>query len=298
MDLQQDLKDFIAERGITQAALARAVGVSSAAISQYLKGEYAGDVASLEHKLQAWLLRQTDRQNERKLTWGYVQTETARRIGNLLKMAHINGEAVVLYGQAGLGKTSALLHYHKHNPDAIFIETDPSFTAKVLLQNIAQTIGSPASGSLHEVMQGIVDKLKNSSRLLMIDEAELLPLRALECLRRIHDKTGCGLVLAGMPRLLINLKGKRGELVQLYSRIGFAMNLGDALSATDLRQIVQTVLSHLPDDATGEMVAAVKGNTRVLCKLMRGVHNMEQINQETANKDMVRQYAQMLIHRH
>lgn len=296
MDLQQDLKDFISERGITQAALARAVGVSSAAISQYLKSEYAGDVAALEHKLQAWLIRQTDRQNEQKLTWGYVQTETARRIGNLLKMAHINGEAVVLYGQAGLGKTSALLSYHKRNPDAIFIETDPSFTAKVLLQNIAQTIGSPASGSLHEVMQGIVDKLKNSSRLLMIDEAELLPLRALECLRRIHDKTGCGLVLAGMPRLLVNLKGKRGELVQLYSRIGFAMNLGDALSATDLRQIVQTVLPHLPDDAAGEMVAAVKGNTRVLCKLMRGVHNMEQINQEKANIEMVRQYAQMLIH--
>lgn len=62
-------------------------------------------------------------------------------------------------------------------------------------------------------------ELRDSGRLLMVDEAELLLYRALEVLRRLHDKAGIGIVLAGMPRLLINLKGRRGEFAQLLPAV-------------------------------------------------------------------------------
>lgn len=111
MRYQQELHEFIAERGLTQAALARAIGVSAAAVNQYLQGKYAGDAAALEVKAAAWLARQRDKIKQPKLHIAYVPTETARQAQGLLKMAHQYGEAVVLYGQAGLGKTQALKEY-------------------------------------------------------------------------------------------------------------------------------------------------------------------------------------------
>ncbi|CRL44634.1 hypothetical protein SGGMMB4_01839 [Sodalis glossinidius str. 'morsitans'] len=64
--------------------------------------------------------------------------------------------------------------------------------------------------------------MRDKHWLVLVDEAELLPYRALEVLRRIHDSFGVAIVLAGMPRLLLNLKGSRGEYAQLYSIAGWA----------------------------------------------------------------------------
>lgn len=45
----------------------------------------------------------------------------------------------------------------------------------------------------------IVDKLKSSGRLIIIDEAEHLPYKSLELVRRIYDKANVGILLVGMP---------------------------------------------------------------------------------------------------
>ena len=295
MSIKQELEEFIGQRGLTQSAVARGIGVSPAVVSQYLKGVYQGDVPSLERKLGVWLERERDKVNKGKLQIAFVETSSANWALSLLQMAHQEGEAVVLYGQAGLGKTRVLAEYHKRNPDALLLDTDPSYTAKILVKRLAELVGTATTGSLNDVMDGIIGKLKGSERLIMVDEAELLPLRALECLRRIHDKTGCGLVLAGMPRLLINLKGRRGELVQLYSRIGLAYNMGEQLSADDLLMIASHTLPNMDTSALDELVIQAQGNTRRLHKLMAGVKRMARINRTDANIDMVKQFSELLI---
>lgn len=296
MTIAQNLKDHMAARKISQSDIARALGISAAAVNQYLQGKYAGNSDNIDVKAAAYLQREADKAREKKLDIAYVDIPSARRAAQLIKIAHQEGEAVVLYGQAGLGKTRALKEYRAANPDAILIETDPGYTAKELLRDIAGKINVDTRGSLHDLSEAIIAKLADTGRLIMVDEAELLPLRALECLRRIHDKAGIGLVLAGMPRLLINLRGKRGELVQLYSRVGFALNLGDALEDSEMHQIAQSVFADADADALAEMVAASRGNTRRLCKLMSGVARMARINDAAPDKAMVRQFAQMLIH--
>ncbi|EOF6267776.1 AAA family ATPase, partial [Salmonella enterica] len=77
----------------------------------------------------------------------------------------------------------------------------------------------------HELSEECIQALTGTGWVILVDEAELLPYRALEVLRRIHDRSGVALVLAGMPRLLVNLKGSRGEYAQLYSRVGMALDI-------------------------------------------------------------------------
>ena len=295
MSKAQVLQNYITEHGISQGAVARGIGKSAAVVSQYLQNKYNGDVEAIDVLVEGWLLNQRERANDSFNQLSYTYTATARRIEEVIRLAHVEGETVVLYGQAGLGKTSALAAYIKKNTDAILVDSDPSFTAKVLLSNLANKVGAESRGSLHVLIEGLISRLKNSGRVILVDEAENLPLRALECLRRIHDKTGIGLVLAGMPRLLVNLRGSNGELKQLYSRVAFRLDLGEKMPDAELEDIINQSLANIDAETVQELIVAANGNTRRLAKLVKGVIRMSKVNNLALDSGMVRRFADMLI---
>jgi transcriptional regulator with XRE-family HTH domain len=51
----KNTKEFLEKNGLTQAQVARSIGMSSGAISQYLKGEYKGNIENLEKKLSDFI---------------------------------------------------------------------------------------------------------------------------------------------------------------------------------------------------------------------------------------------------
>ncbi|USS96016.1 AAA family ATPase [Serratia symbiotica] len=104
-----------------------------------------------------------------------------------------------------------LRQYASSYKDVILIEADLGYTTKVLLQELCDSLGVNKRGNIHDLTENSITALHDTGWLVLIDEAELLPYRALEAMRRIHDRAGAGVVLAGMPRLLLNLKGRRGE---------------------------------------------------------------------------------------
>ncbi len=105
----------------------------------------------------------------------------------------------------------------------------------------------------------------------MVDEAENPLIRALEIIRRLHDETGCGLVLSGMPRLVANLRA-----VSMASWYSFTVvwrvrwNLGDTMPDAELEQIARATLPEADDETIAELVKHSNGNTRRMSKLMRG----------------------------
>lgn len=287
------LRDLMASRGFTQKQVAQMLGVSIAVVSLYLKGNYAGDVGSLDRKVDELVARYKDKTIEMRYNAEFVPTLAARRGMEIIRFAHVEGEINVIFGAAGLGKTMMLKEYAREHSSALLIEVAPSYAPKVLLGKIAEALGANARGNINDVMDAVVGKLKGSERVLLIDEAELLSTRALEFIRRIHDLTSVGVVLAGMPRLLINLKGKNNELAQLYSRVGFACDLGNALSDNDLGLLAESALGTAEYNDT--LIKASQGNARRLSKLMRGVVRSAEINGTAISHELVAQYAQMLI---
>lgn len=289
----QELKALMERKGYQQKQVAQLLGVSIAVVSLYLKGDYNGNVAEIDRKVDELIERDKAKVVEAKYNAEFVPTLAARKGMDIMRFAHAEGEINVIFGAAGLGKTQMLKQYAKENSSAVLIETDPSCNPKVLLRKIAEAVGANARGVNNELLEGIVAKLKGSERLLMIDEAELLSTRSLEFIRRIHDLTGVGIILAGMPRLLVNLKGKNNELAQLYSRVGFACDLGNALSDEDLALLAGSALG--TDEFNAPLIKACKGNARRLSKLIRGVVRSSEINEVPITAEMVEQYAKMLI---
>ena len=296
--LQQKLAEFKAKSGMNQTMLARGIGVSPASISMYLNNNYAekgGKYETIEPKIEAFLEVQESKAQREELVLGFVSTKTTRRISEVMRDAHEAGDTVVIYGQAGLGKTQAVKNYCEKNPAAILIEANPSFTALVLMRKLAAAAKVSTVGSLNDLFESVSDRLRDSGRLIVVDEAENLPLRALEIIRRLHDDTGCGLVLSGMPRLVANLRGKHGELVQLYSRVSVALNLGDSMPDDELEEIARAAMPEADDATIAELVKQSNGNTRRMSKLMRGAVRTANKNGIKMQSGIIKKYSTLII---
>ncbi|HGW5506334.1 TPA: AAA family ATPase [Citrobacter koseri] len=296
MNIKQELTELMTRRGYNQTQVARAIGKSPAVINQYLQGKYTGDIPSINELITGFISRENEKEKSRRITASYIPTLTSRKGMEVIRLAHLDGEINVIYGDAGLGKTMMLREYAATHREAILIEADPGYTARTVLEELCSRLGLNKRGNMHELSEACITALSDSGRLLMVDEAENLPYRALETLRRIHDKAGIGVILAGMPRLIINLKGKRGEYKQLYSRVGLALNLGDALPEEDINAIA---VSMLPDaenpDVSTALFKASHGNARRLFKLVRGVSRHSSISGHAVSAGAVRKFAEMLI---
>lgn len=296
MSLTKELTELMDRKGYNMTHVARAIGMSAATVSTYLRGIYTGDVSKVDELVQNFIAREKDKEKSRRITPRYIPTVTSRKGFEVIRLAHLDGDLNVIYGAAGLGKTMILREYASQHHDALLIEADPGYTARVVLEELCGLLGLSKRGNMHELSEACISALRNSGRLLMVDEAENLPYRALETLRRIHDKSGIGLVLAGMPRLIINLKGKRGEYQQLYSRVGLAFNIGDSLPQTDICDIAASMLPDAASqDVSEALFKACNGNARRLFKLVRGVSRHSEISGNAVSAGAVRSFAQMLI---
>lgn len=285
------LQQFIAETGFTQSAIAQALGRSPAVINQYLQGKYKGDCQAIDKAVEQFINRHSARKQEVRLA--FVATPSANAILEVCALAHTMFDIQLVIGEAGLGKTMALKHYTANHSGVIMLEVEPTYNVKVLLNALCIQLNLSTGRSNHDMMTAVIDKLDGSEQLLIIDEAELLPYKALEILRRIHDKAGIGLLLAGLPRLRANLRGSRGQYKQLYSRVGLCHDLRDKLKPADIHALCQSMLG--TDQFNQALYKASGGNARRLAKLVRGIARMSKLNQAPIDQDMITRFAQMLI---
>ena len=146
-----------------------------------------------------------------------------------------------------------------------------------------------------EELRNLLEKRRaqKTKTVLIIDEAELLAYKSLEIIRRIHDMAKIGVVLAGMPRLRANLRGKKGESKQLYSRIGFVGDLSDRLPEQDIGLLSQATIG--TDAFNAKLYKACHGNARRLNKLLRGVNRLSKLNNRPIDDAMINKFTQMLI---
>jgi len=289
--MKQELKKFMEERGVSLHAVSRATGISYTAISLWINGKYKGKVDKINDAVNNFLIIENERKNLYKSE--FVETTVAKNIFDIAKICHVNSEIGVCYGKAGLGKTVSVSEYAKHNTDVILIEADLGFTAKILFTEIHKRLGLEGAGNVYTLMLDIIQKLKNSNRLIIIDEAEHLPYKALELLRRIYDKAGVGILLVGMPKLVANLRGQKGQYEQLYSRVGVSKEV-NPLDKTDIQKIIDKTLPEA-FDMTEKFLEISGGNTRVLTKLMARADKAAKLSESPLDEEIIEEVAKMLI---
>lgn len=233
-EVVEQLRAQMARRGISQRDVAREAGMSSTTLSQIIGGTYPADPRNPVERLQKWLHAQREAAAVRRLPAApqWVSTPTAERVLAALAYAQMAGDVAVVYGGAGLGKTTAVREY-AHRYPSVWLATMSPATAGVTtcLEEVCLALG------VRELPQGaarmqreLIRRIAGTAGLLVVDEAQHLSVAALDALRAIHDATGIGIALVGNEAVYARMTGgnRAAYLDRLFSRIGRRVRLSRA----------------------------------------------------------------------
>jgi len=274
--IRDELNVLLKKREITAALVSREANVSSATLSLFLKDQYSGRNDRIAARLRTWIdtwKRRVESQDQIQKGPGYIHTPTAEKILSALDYAHMAGDMALIYGGAGIGKTETLKEYVRNNAGICFATmTSANKTVATALTEIAKCVGVPPKRNNSMLFDAICVAIKDQRGLLIIDEAQHLGAQALDIIRAIHDKTGCGIVLVGNEQVYSRISGggTRAEyLDRLYSRVGMRLELGRSTEGDAHALAEAWKVSDV--DAVKLLVAIAKkpGGLRGITKTMR-----------------------------
>ena len=268
-----EIRVFLERPGWSQNKLALKAGISSSTVSQILKGDYAGDIAGILRKIMSVIEHEKASVAKAIRKPDFVQTWVYLDIAYCLEMTQMDKNILILTGDAGIGKTVALKKYRGDNPSCLLVEVDPTYKDITILSDIAAAINVNPSMRKDALFKTIVEKLRDTDRMIIVDEADYLNVRALDVLRRLGDLAGIPIALVGLPGLLVKIAGVRDNLRQIFSRT-FALSL-KTLDKDDLMAMVRSALPDSDDEIAERFAALADGNARKLVSLLTRVQRKQ-----------------------
>ncbi len=236
MELQERLERYLKENGLSQAKAAPLMGLSQAVLSAYRNSKYdKGDIGAVEKKLEEFLqLKDEKQENEQKTeaflgraSDSYIRTSISEGAYKAIRYCQLEKGIVVIDGDAGIGKTRAAAKFYRDNPNTtVYVKASPSTSStRSLLKMVAKTLSLPDNLRTEDLSAGIQDKLRQTDKVLIIDEAQNLKFLALEEIRGWVDedimtgKPGIGIVLIGNVEVYNKMLGRQEAIfAQQFNR--------------------------------------------------------------------------------
>lgn len=123
----------------------------------------------------------------------------------------------LMWGATGAGKTTACAWFASDNR-AIYQRASATWTPASMLSHLLRLLGEEERGSTARMLDRLIERLKGSGKLLLIDEADYLLAgsgRIVETLRDLHDESKVPVMLVGME----NVQSAMRRHPQLYGRV-------------------------------------------------------------------------------
>lgn len=282
IDSERSLRDLVRDAietdpSLSQTKIAKEIGtgVSAATLSQWLNGSYAGDNSKIEARVATWWENYQERRSRAGLPDApdWVETPTAARIVAGLRYAQLAQDMVVIYGPAGVSKTETCKHYVTQAPSVHHVTMTPATTGVLsCLEEIAIAVGlRDWQRSAAGLQRLIVDRIRNTHGLLIIDEAQHLSIQALDQIRSLHDRCLIGVALVGNETVYTRMTGgsRAPYLDRLFSRIGKRVALKGASDADIDALLKAWKITDTSCRAQVREIARRPGALRVLTKVLR-----------------------------
>jgi len=297
--------------------IARDIGINRTHFSQYVNGTYHPPKDNSRHvgiKIRAYLEQQglwteeeassSEEQPAKDTLWiksvkeiGLVKTHNLRLIDSLLNLSREKCELNILVSRPGLGKSFALKECKRLYGDIVIIECDVDSTNKSILVDIADSIGVGTSGSTEMVKKRIIKELRKNPRLLVFDEADLLSIKTIEMIRRLHDTMDetIGIMLVGnlrLERMLLTCIVDDDDMSRLSDRFKRSWHL-NAITETDTAYFLEKVYA---TDSARRMLADI-GIKRGIRQLVNALDRLLEVTraEKPITKEMVEELGQVML---
>lgn len=300
LEIIQRLSDFQKNNPSELASdriVGKNTGYSATTINQFRNGKYpvSSSLSDIASKVDNFLNNEAARTFE-TLSPGHLKfasTTASQKIFKVIAYCLAKSKLGLVTGEAGIGKSISLQEYCRKNPTSILIEVTPVVTPKSILEELANKLKIQANHSRSEMFNAIVARLQNTNRFVIIDEGENLNIACLEVIRRIHDFTNIGMILAGTSRLQKKLRGERGQLQQLYSRVG----IQEEVRSFDLGDVRAILSINFPEALkfSNVFLQLSKQNGRLLEHLIALVKNTIMETGEQISDDLIDDAASSLL---
>ncbi len=193
------LRDSLIATRLSNAEIARGIGYSSGAVSTYINNKYSGDLSAIEPKIREWLRDRTVAQVSGIPT---IPTEISRFMHRRFEEIRTSGELALEVGEAGIGKSRAIGLYLLDHTLAIGLRAIPWRSGmNAIAEDLAQAAGINRLAKHEKRWDAILDRTRGSGRILIVDDAQELAPRALQCCVDYHEETGSPVCLVGLPAL-------------------------------------------------------------------------------------------------
>ena len=298
--LADRVKRTLEAKGGTIASLAGAISYSRPTVSRYLKGKYQVD-ASGGHIQQegdgpAAAPAPAPRRAQRPR---FFESRDAKAVLGVCQSCQEYIGLGIVVGRSGHGKTYTLKEYAKL-PRVAYIECDDTMSSRDLVEAIERALGIPNGyGTIWKRVNGIRDFCNtNKGYLLIIDEADKLvskyTQKKMEILRGVFDQADVGLVIAGEPKLEVQIKN---YLARMANRVDFYTSLR-GLKPAEVEEYLAGY--DVAPDALAELIARAcntqTGCFRLLDRTMNNVFRiMRENGSETITYKIIEQASSMMM---
>jgi len=224
---------YVRRVGMNFAQVGRELGSPrQSKIVELVKGVYRIESDEQIRKLNDWV-EQHARKASLNLSEKFVTTKVALNMLGLAKLTYQNATMGMALGPTGIGKTRCAQAIAEQYPGSVYVRVVlTNRTPRGLTNALAEKLGlgyrSPKRMSYAAKFDRVIETLRESGRLILIDEAHELRDGALKALRDIHDCAGVPILLIATRDLYDRIQQDRdADHGQLYSRFDVIAHLSE-----------------------------------------------------------------------
>ncbi|ATJ89396.1 hypothetical protein HK16_10785 [Acetobacter senegalensis] len=259
---------------LSTKAASQQAGLGYSTLSAWMNGNYNGNNEDVEIKLSRWLEScRTSTMVRRAMPKEpeFLETPSSQIWMSVFEYAQAGPDIGLITGNAGVGKTMSAEEYKKNTPNVWMMTADSSMRSPTaILRELTEILDANEKRG-PRMMASVIQRVRGTRGLLIVDEAQNLTTEAIDLLRTIFDRGQIGLVFMGNEPLRGRIEGmgRQTTHAQIFSRVGMRKNrakpqVKDILQVLDAWGIVDSNLRKIC-----RWIAMQPGGLRTLNKTLR-----------------------------